>query len=56
MVVFISDAENAEIVLKSKDCLDKPNSFYKVIRDLMQADGLLTLEGKIPLAEIKITI
>lgn len=45
MVVFVSDAENVEIVLKSKDCLNKPNSFYKIIRDAMQVDGLFTLKG-----------
>lgn len=52
MIVFISDAENVEIVLKSKDCLNKPNSFYKIVRDAMQADGFFTLEGKMSLAEI----
>lgn len=46
MVVFISDAENAGIVLKSKDCLNKPPSFYKAIRDGLQVDGLFTLESK----------
>lgn len=45
MVVFISDAENVEIVLKSKDCLNKPYSFYKIIRDAMQVDGFFTLKG-----------
>lgn len=47
LLVFISDVENAEIVLKSKDCLNKPNRFYKVIRDGLQVDGLFTLKGKI---------
>lgn len=45
MVVFVSDAENSEIVLKSKDCLNKPHSFYKTVRDAMQIDGLFTLDG-----------
>lgn len=45
MVVFISDAENVEIIMKSKDCLNKPNSFYKMIRDAMQVDGFFTLKG-----------
>lgn len=45
MVVFISDAENTEIVLKSKDCLNKPEIFYKIIRDALQIDGFFTLEG-----------
>lgn len=45
MVVFVSDAENVEIVLKSKDCLNKPHSFYKIIRDAMQIDGFFTLKG-----------
>lgn len=51
MIVFIFDAENAEIVLKSKDCLNKPNSFYKIVRDAMQVDGLFTLKGEISLAK-----
>lgn len=46
LIVFISDAENIEIVLKSKDCLNKPDSFYKIIRDAMQCDGFFTLKGK----------
>lgn len=47
MIVFISDAENAEIVLKSKDCLNKADSFYKVVRDGLKVDGLFTSKGKI---------
>ncbi|XP_031637232.1 probable cytochrome P450 313a4 [Contarinia nasturtii] len=46
MVVFISDAENAEIVLKSKDCLNKPQIFYKIVRDAMQVDGSFTLKAE----------
>lgn len=46
LIVFISDAENIETVLKSKDCLNKPDSFYKIIRDAMQCDGFFTLKGK----------
>lgn len=45
MIVFISDAENIETILKSKDCLNKPESFYKIIRDAMQLDGFFTLKG-----------
>lgn len=45
LVVFVSDAENIEIILKSKDCLNKPPSFYKIIRDAMQVDGYFTLKG-----------
>lgn len=45
LVVLISDAENVEIVLKSKDCLNKPHSFYKIIQDAMQIDGFFTLKG-----------
>lgn len=46
MLIFIADAENAEIVLKSKDCLNKPDIFYNVIRDSMCVDGILTSEGE----------
>lgn len=45
MVVFIADAENAEIVLKSKDCLNKPYDFYKILRDALNVDGFFTLKG-----------
>lgn len=44
MAVFIADAENVEIVMKSKDCLSKP-TFYKMIRDGLSLDGLFTLKG-----------
>lgn len=47
MVIFIADAENAEIVLKSKDCLNKPHDFYKSIRDALSIDGFFTLKGEI---------
>lgn len=47
MVVFISDAENMEMVLKSKDCLNKPDIFYKRVRDGLKVDGLFTSKGKI---------
>lgn len=47
LVVLISDADNNEIILKSKDCLNKPPSFYNIIRDAMQADGFFTLKGKV---------
>lgn len=45
LVVYIYDAENVEIVLKSKKCLNKPQIFYKTIKDAMNADGLLTISG-----------
>lgn len=44
MIMFIADAENMEILMKSKDCLNKPY-FYKMIRDGLGADGLFTLKG-----------
>lgn len=47
MVVFIADAENAEIVLKSKDCLNKPYDFYKILRDALNVDGFFTLKGRL---------
>lgn len=47
MVVFIADAENIEIIMKSKDCLNKPFTFYKMIRDAISADGLFTLKGTV---------
>lgn len=46
IVVFVSDAENAEIVLKSKDCLNKPYDFYKILRDALSVDGFFTLKGE----------
>lgn len=46
MLIFIADAENAEIVLKSKYCLNKSDIFYNVIRDSMCVDGILTSEGE----------
>lgn len=45
MVIFIADAENVEILLKSKDCLSKPFLFYKNIRDGLGVNGLFTLKG-----------
>lgn len=45
LMVLIVDAENVEIVLKSKDCLNKPHTFYKMIRDALSVDGLFTLTG-----------
>lgn len=45
LIVFVTDAENAEIVLKSKDCLNKPPTFYKMVRDGLGVDGLFTLPG-----------
>lgn len=46
MLVFIADAESAEIILKSKDCLDKPDIFYNVIRDTLGSESMLTVDGK----------
>lgn len=45
LLIFIADAENVEILLKSKDCLNKPHTFYKMIRDGISGDGLFTLSG-----------
>lgn len=45
ILVFIADAENAEIILKSKDCLDKPELFYNFLRDTLGIDGILTSNG-----------
>lgn len=45
LVVIITDAENAELVLKSKECLNKPMMFYKSVRDAMKFDGLFTING-----------
>lgn len=45
MMVFIADAEIIEILMKSKDCLNKPSTFYKMIRDAISVDGLFTLKG-----------
>lgn len=44
-IIFISDAENAKVILNSKDCLNKPDQFYKAFRDALSFDGLITLEG-----------
>lgn len=46
LIIVITDAENAEIVLKSKDCLNKPHQFYKAVRAALNLDGLITLKGK----------
>lgn len=45
LLVFVADAENVEILIKSKDCLNKPETFYKMIRDGISADGLFTSSG-----------
>lgn len=45
LFVFIADAGNAEVILKSKDCLNKPEMLYKIIRQTLSFDGLFTLEG-----------
>lgn len=47
LIIVITDAENAEILLKSKDCLNKAHRFYKAIRDALNLDGLITLKGKL---------
>lgn len=44
-IIFISDAENAKVILNSKDCLNKPDQFYKPFREALSFDGLVTLEG-----------
>lgn len=54
LLVFIADAENVEILLKSKDCLSKPETFYKTIKDGLGVDGLVTLKGTIELIFIDI--
>lgn len=45
LAIFVADAENVEIVLKSKDCFNKPNAFYKMMREGIGADGLITSRG-----------
>lgn len=45
LTIFITDAESAEVLLKSKDCLNKPDTFYKILSDALSADGVLTLKG-----------
>lgn len=45
LVVFVTDAESADFILKSKDCLNKPHQLYKILRDGLNADGLLTING-----------
>lgn len=45
LAVFISDAENAKLILGSRDCLNRPDMFYKIIRDGTGVDGIGTLEG-----------
>lgn len=45
LVVVIADAENAELVLKSKDCLNKSMVFYNAVIDAINTDGLITLKG-----------
>lgn len=44
LVILITDAENADLVLKSKNCLNKPKLFYKPLRDSLKMDGLITLD------------
>lgn len=56
MAIFITDAESAEILLKSKDCLNKPHTFYKMIRDGISVDGLFTLKGLFSDCMLKITL
>lgn len=41
MAVFTADAENIEILLKSKDY-----TFYEMMRDGLGMDGLFTLNSK----------
>lgn len=44
LYVIIHDAVNAEIVLKSRHCLDKP-SVYDIVRDGIGGDGLFTMKS-----------
>lgn len=44
LYIFVHDAKTAEIVLKSRCCVNKPN-VYKVVSDGLGADGLFTLKG-----------
>lgn len=44
LYVLVHDAVAAEIVLRSKVCLDKPNA-YKVVREVLDGDGLFTASG-----------
>lgn len=48
LLVYIVDAETVEIVLKSKYCLNKPQTFYKMVRDGLGMDGLFTLSDEFP--------
>lgn len=45
LCVYISDAENAELVLKSKDCVNRPRFFRKIMNDTFKCDGLLSIES-----------
>lgn len=45
LAILITDAEDAEIILKSKDCLNKPHVFARIIRDGLSVDGLFTIKG-----------
>lgn len=51
--IFIADAENVEIILKSKDCFNKPNLFYKMMRDGIGVDGLITSRGEVLFIYVK---
>lgn len=44
LCVYISDAGNAELVFKSKDCVNRPKFFTKIIRETVKVDGIITLE------------
>lgn len=52
LVVLITDAENVDIILKSKDCLNKPCLFHKAIQDALDVDGFFTLKGELNFASI----
>lgn len=45
LMIFVADAESADFLLKSKDCLNKPDVLYKVLSDALSVDGVLTLKG-----------
>lgn len=45
LYVLIQDAKNADIVLRSKSCLEKPEE-YETVRDVLGGDGLFTAKGE----------
>lgn len=45
LAIFIGDIENAELVLKSKDCINRAKFLTNVLREILQVDGLFSVEG-----------